>query len=211
MQKFWRRGRKHFAIHKLYISEKYSMQRAGSSVILVKTEVEENKAGQKVNKLFDFDYPLQNLYFEDNLEEYIEGLRQRFSKHDPETEMERVKNKTEAHKSASLETKGQKYGEQASLLSVASTLSYMARLICTLDRFVVRHQGELEHGLQNNYMKNVDFLRVCNFRKLRIFTAVCHCFCMLTLIYWCLKSTSKMFLNGDLLGPKQIQVHLSRN
>ena len=65
------------------------MERTGSRVILVKTEVEENNAGQKVNKLFDFDYPLPNLYFEDNLEEYIKGLRQRFSKHDPETEMER--------------------------------------------------------------------------------------------------------------------------
>ena len=73
-------------IHK--INEKYSMQGMSSRVTLVKTEVEENKAGQKVNKLSDFDYPLPNFYFEDNLEEYIKGLRQRFSKHDPETEME---------------------------------------------------------------------------------------------------------------------------
>ena len=62
--------------------------------------------------------------------------------------MERVKNKTDAHKAASWETMRCICGEQASLLSMASTLSYMARLICTLDRFVVRHQGELEHDLQ---------------------------------------------------------------
>ena len=155
VQKFWDKREKAFynskTIHK--INEKYSMLRTGGRVKLVKSEVEDNKAGQKVNKLFDFDYPLPNLYFEDNLEEYIEGLRQRFSKHDPETEMERVKNKTDAHKAANLETMGHIYGEQASLLSVASTLSYVARLIHTLDRFVVRCQGELEHDLQQLHEK----------------------------------------------------------
>ena len=84
----------------------------------------------------------------DNLEEYIEGLRQRFTKFDPEKEMERVKNKTDAHKAASLGTVGYIYGEQASLLTVASTLSYISRLVRTLDKYVVRHQGELEHHLQ---------------------------------------------------------------
>ena len=57
-------------VHK--INEKYSILRMGSRVTLVKSKVKENKAGQKVNKLFDFDYPLPKLYFEDNLEEYIE-------------------------------------------------------------------------------------------------------------------------------------------
>ena len=142
VQEFWRRGRKHS------INEKYSMLRTGSRVTLVKPEVEENEAGQKVNRHFDLDYPLPNFYFEDNMEEYIEGLKQKFSKYDQETEMERVKNKTDAHKAANLETVGHIYGEQASLLCVASTLPYMARLIRTLDRFVVGHQGGLEHDLQ---------------------------------------------------------------
>ena len=130
------------------INEKYSMLRTGSRVTLVKSEVEENEAGEKVNKHFDYEYPLPNFYFEDNLEEYIEGLRQRFTKFDPEKEMERVKNKTDAHKAASLGTVGYIYGEQASLLTVASTLSYISRLIHALDKYVVRHQGELECHLQ---------------------------------------------------------------
>ena len=115
------------------INEKYSMLRTGSRVTLVKSEVEENEAGKNVNKHFDFEYPLPNFYFEDNLEEYIKGLRQRFSKYDPEKEMERVKNQTDAHKAANLGTVGCIYGEQASLLTVASTLSYISRLVCTLD------------------------------------------------------------------------------
>ena len=65
--------------------------------------------------------------------------------------------------------------------------------------------------IYNNYMKNVDFLRASNFLKLRIFTAVRHSFCMLTFIHCCLNSTSKMFLNGHVLGPKQIQEHLCGN
>ena len=80
------------SIHK--INEKYSMLRTGSRVTLVKSEVEENEAGEKVNKHFDFEYPLPNFYFEDNLEEYIGGLGHRFTQLDPEKEMERVKNKT---------------------------------------------------------------------------------------------------------------------
>ena len=119
------------------------MLRTGSRVTLVKSEVEENEAGEKVNKHFDFEYPLPNFYFEDNLEEYTEGLRQRFTKFDPEKEME-----TDAHKAASLGTVGYIYGEQASLLTVASMLSYISRLVCTLDKYVVRCQGELEHHLQ---------------------------------------------------------------
>ena len=53
------------------INEKCSMLRTGSRVTLVKSEVEENEAGEKVKKHFDFEYPLPNFYFEDNLEEYI--------------------------------------------------------------------------------------------------------------------------------------------
>ena len=121
------------------------MLKTGSRVTLVKSGVEENEAGEKVKKHFDFEYPLPNFYFENNLEEYIEGLRQRFTKFDPEKEMEKVKNKTDAHKAASLGTVGYIYGEQASLLTVASTLSYM---------------------------KNVDFLRACNFLKLENFQQI---------------------------------------
>ena len=46
------------------INEKYSMLRTGSRMTLVKSEVEENEAGEKVTKHFDFEYPLPNFYFE---------------------------------------------------------------------------------------------------------------------------------------------------
>ena len=124
------------------------MLRTGSRVTLVKSEVEENEAGEKVNKYFDFEYPLPNFYFEDNLEEYIEGLRHRFTWLDPEKEMERVKNKTVEEYTASLGTVGCIYGEQSTLLTVTSMLSYITRLVCRLEKHVVRHQGELDHQLQ---------------------------------------------------------------
>ena len=127
------------------VNEKYSMLRTGSRVTLVKSEVEENEAGEKVNKHFDFEYPLPNFYFEDNLEEYIEGLRHRFTRLDPEKEMGRVKNKTVEEYAASLGIVGCIYGEQATFLTVASTLSYITRLVRTLEKHVVRCQGELDH------------------------------------------------------------------
>ena len=62
--------------------------------------------------------------------------------------MERVKNKTVKECAASLGTVGCIYGEQATLLTVASTLSYITRLVRTLEKHVVRRQGELDRQLQ---------------------------------------------------------------
>ena len=75
-------------------------------------------------------------------------MRHRFTWLDPEKEIERVKNKTVEEYAASLGTVGCIYSEQATLLTVASTLSYITRLVRTLEKHVVMHRGELDHQLQ---------------------------------------------------------------
>ena len=114
------------------------MYRSGSRVRLVSAEKEKNSCGEQVNKDVGFEYALPNLYPDDYLDEYIASLRERFAKKDPVEEMQRTASMTNADKACNKDAMACIRQEQASLLSVAGSLSYIAQLIRTLDCFVVQ-------------------------------------------------------------------------
>ena len=130
----------HNSVSMHQIDEKYLMHRSGTQVHLVSAEKEKNDAGVEVNKELGLDYALLNMYPEDLLEQYIKALQQRFKKKDPIEEMKRIASLSNESKSCNQNTLVCICQEQASLLSVAGSLSYIARLVRTLDRNVVERQ-----------------------------------------------------------------------
>ena len=88
------------------------------------------------------------MYPEDLLEQYIEALQQRFKKKDSIEEMKRIASLSKESKSCNTNTLVYIHQEQASLLSVAGLLSYIAQLVRTLDRYVVERQSQLEKDIE---------------------------------------------------------------
>ena len=127
-----------------------SMQYTGVEprVRLVSVEKEKNYPGVEVNKELGFDYALLNMYPEDLLEQYIEALGQRLKKKDPIEEMKRIASLSDESKSFNTKTLVCICQEQASLLSVAGLLSYIAWLVRTLDCYVVERQSQLEKDIE---------------------------------------------------------------
>ena len=89
--------------------------------------------GEEVNKDLGFEYALPNLYPDDYLDEYIASLQEQFAKR-----ILRIASMTDADKACNKDAMVCIQQEQASLLSVAGSLSYIAQLIRTLDLFVVQ-------------------------------------------------------------------------
>ena len=87
------------------------------------------------------------MYPEDLLEQYIKALRQRFKKKDPIEEIKRIASLGNESKSCN-NTLVCIRQEQASLLSVAGSLSYITQLARTLDRYVVERQSQLEKDIK---------------------------------------------------------------
>ena len=114
------------------------MYRSGSQVHLVSAKKEKNSHGEEVNKDLGFEYALLNLFPDDYLDEYIASLREQFAKKDPVEEMQRIASMTDADKAFNKDAMVCIRQEQASLLSVASSLSYIAQLIRTLEHFIVQ-------------------------------------------------------------------------
>ena len=62
--------------------------------------------------------------------------------------MQRIASLSDADKVCNKDAVVHIWQEQASLLSVAGSLSYIAQLVRTLDRFVVQQQHELEWDVE---------------------------------------------------------------
>ena len=88
------------------------------------------------------------MYPENLLNGSTEALRQRFKKKDPIEEMKRIASLSDESKSCNTNTLVRICQEQASLLSVAGSLSYIARLVRTLDCNVVDRQSQLEKDME---------------------------------------------------------------